>query len=297
MLKPAVSKEELMVCIFQIINSFFYFCQNILLQILAKFIIIDYFLICLFDYLIIIMYLNCHSYYSLRYGTISIEELVAGAKRNSIESLTLTDINNIMGTIDFVKECRINGIKPIAGIEFRNKQHQLLYTAVASNNKGFSEINRFLTQHNLTETELPSIPPMFDNAYTIFPYQAGTLLKLKQNEYIGVQPHELRKLATSKFRYRQDRLVAFHPVTFAKDTDYILHRHLRAIGNNTLLSKLTPEQLASPKEKLLPPDFIEIMYEDYPELARNTKQLIKDCEIDFDFSTVKKQTDLYRQPL
>ncbi len=237
------------------------------------------------------MYLNCHSYYSLRYGTISIEGLVAEARKNHIETLALTDINNSMGTIDFVKECRLNGIKPIAGIEFRNSEHWLLYTAIAINNKGFQEINKFLTHHNLTETPLPSNPPQFNHAYVIFPYHSGVLLKLQENEYIGVQPHELKKLATSKLRYRQDRLVAFHPVTFMNESDYVLHKHLRAIGHNTLLSKLTPEQLASPKEQFLPPDFIDIMYEDYPELVRNTKQLLKDCEIDFDFSTIKnKQT-------
>jgi DNA-directed DNA polymerase III PolC len=237
------------------------------------------------------MYLNCHSYYSLRYGTISIEALVAEAKKNHIETLALTDINNSMGTIDFVKECRMNGIKPMAGIEFRDDKHRLLYTAIALNNKGFREINEFLTHHNLTEIKLPSIPPFFHHVYIIYPYPSGFPLKLKENEFIGIQSHELRKLVTSKLRYRQDRLVAFHPVTFIKDTDYLLHQHLRAIGNNTLLSKLTPEQMASPKEKLLPPDFIEIMFEDYPELVRNTRQLIDDCEIDFDYSTVKnKQT-------
>ncbi|MFO7657356.1 MAG: DNA polymerase III subunit alpha, partial [Bacteroidales bacterium] len=235
------------------------------------------------------MYLNCHSYYSLRYGTITIEELVAEAKRNRIESLVLTDINNSMGTIDFVKECRVNGIKPIAGIEFRDEKHRLLYTAIAINNKGFCEINEFLTHHNLAKTPLPSAPPQFQYAYVIYPYTAGVLLKLKENEYIGVQPQELKKLATSKLRYRQDRLVALHPVTFLNESDYELHKHLRAIDNNTLLSKLTPEQLASPKEQFLPPDFIEIIYEDYPELLRNTKELTRDCEIDFDFCSVKNK--------
>ena len=237
------------------------------------------------------MYLNCHSYYSLRYGTISIEDLTTEAKKNNIEALALTDINNSMGTIDFVKECRINGIKPIAGIEFRDGKHQLLYTAIAMNNKGFNEINEFLTYHNLSGTQLPAVPPFFHHAYVIYPYPTRIPLQLKENEFIGIRPHELRKLVTSKLRYRQDRLVAFHPVTFIKDTDHLLHQHLRAIDNNTLLSKLTPEQQASPKEKLLPPDFIEIMFGDYPEIVRNTKRLIEDCEIDFDYSTIKnKQT-------
>ena len=39
------------------------------------------------------MYLNCHSYYSLRYGTIPVEELVAQAAEMGIEAMALTDIN------------------------------------------------------------------------------------------------------------------------------------------------------------------------------------------------------------
>lgn len=51
------------------------------------------------------MYLNCHSYYSLRYGTFPVEELVNHAKQMGIETLALTDINNSSGIIDFVKAC------------------------------------------------------------------------------------------------------------------------------------------------------------------------------------------------
>ena len=72
------------------------------------------------------MYLNCHSYYSLRYGTMSVEKLVAEAKRNGIPSLALTDINNTMGTIDFIRECRLNNIKPVAGIEFRDDENKFI---------------------------------------------------------------------------------------------------------------------------------------------------------------------------
>ncbi|MBN1199600.1 MAG: PHP domain-containing protein, partial [Bacteroidales bacterium] len=80
-----------------------------------------YFAISLF-----IMYLSCHSYYSLRYGTLSIEQLVAQAASFGIQALALTDINNSTGIMDFVAACKEKGIKPIAGIEFRNGD-QLLY--------------------------------------------------------------------------------------------------------------------------------------------------------------------------
>ena len=63
------------------------------------------------------MYLNCHSYYSLRYGTMAVETLVEEAARLGIESLALTDINNSMGMVDFVKAFQKHGNKPKSGIE------------------------------------------------------------------------------------------------------------------------------------------------------------------------------------
>ncbi len=82
------------------------------------------------------MYLNCHSYYSLRYGTMPVEKLVAEAKKNDIRAMAMTDINNCMGMMDFIRECRLAIIKPIAGIEFRDEQNRLLYIAIARNNRG-----------------------------------------------------------------------------------------------------------------------------------------------------------------
>ena len=49
------------------------------------------------------MYLNCHSYFSLRYGTLSIDRLVEIARNMGVQSLALTDINNSTGIVEFVK--------------------------------------------------------------------------------------------------------------------------------------------------------------------------------------------------
>ncbi len=220
-----------------------------------------------------------------------VEKLINEAKRNGIQAIALTDINNTMGTMEFIRECRLNNIKPVAGIEFRDDDKRLIFTAIAKNNDGFREINEFLTWHNLNDTPLPPYPPVFSHAYVIYPFQTMLPRKLRENEFAGIRPEEIRKLISSRFRYNQSQLVAFQPVTFSENTDHILHCHLRAIDNNTLLSKLTPSQLASPKEKFLPPDLLCIAYEDYPQIIKNTERLIEECDIDFNFNTVKnKQT-------
>ena len=66
------------------------------------------------------MYLNCHSYYSLRYGTMSVEQLVQKAVAAEADIIALTDINNSTGMPEFVAECNKHSIKPVTGIEFRN---------------------------------------------------------------------------------------------------------------------------------------------------------------------------------
>jgi DNA polymerase-3 subunit alpha/error-prone DNA polymerase len=75
------------------------------------------------------MYINCHSYHSLRYGTIPLNELVQQAASCGVEAMALTDINTVTGIYDFIKECAV-AIKPLVGIEFRYN-NKLLYIGLA----------------------------------------------------------------------------------------------------------------------------------------------------------------------
>jgi error-prone DNA polymerase len=233
------------------------------------------------------MYLNCHSYYSLRYGTMTVEELVNCASKNGIKSLALTDIKSTMGTVDFVKACMQKNIHPVAGIEFRNN-NDLLYIGIAANNKGFYELNEFLTDCSLAGGKLPTTAPAFSDTYIIYPFEKSKQIRLRENEFVGIKPADLNKLATSDQRF-QAKLVALFPVTFASNEDYDLHLNLRAIDNNTLFTKLTPAQVAGRYEAFLPIDEIRALYEDFPQIIKNTDRLMSNCSIDFDFGVVKNK--------
>ncbi len=115
------------------------------------------------------MFMNCHSWYSLRYGTIPVESLVEQAARLGIDRLALTDINNTTGMVDFVRACSNHGIHPVAGIEFRNQLHQLLYVGIARNNNGYRVLNDFLSHHNASGEPFPERPPLLDDVYVVYP--------------------------------------------------------------------------------------------------------------------------------
>jgi DNA-directed DNA polymerase III PolC len=190
--------------------------------------------------------------------------------------------------ISFVKECRKKGIKPIAGIEIRNG-NKFLYTLIARNNEGFKEINDFVSSHNLNKTEYPETTSGFKNVFVVYSSGRHNVAELKDNEYIGIKPYEVLKLVTSGCRSNMSRLVISRPVTFADDADYELHRNLRAVDNNILLSMLTSEMVAHKSEVMIPVNKLLKYYERYPQIIKNTEKLIEQCEIDFNFDTLKNK--------
>lgn len=232
------------------------------------------------------MYLNVRSYYSLCFGTISIENLVEQACRLHIPAMALTDINNTMGIIDFVFECKKYGIKPIAGCEFRNGD-ELLYVAIARNNEGFREINETLTQHNVSKTPYNINAPQWNNVIVIYPFGKRKIAQLADNEFIGIRLSQVSRLLTSDLRNHQDKLVIAQPVTFLDEKSFEVHKNLRAIDKNILISRL--ETHASPDEMLLPPEKLKAAYALFPEMIKTTQYIVNQCNIDFDFESPKNK--------
>ncbi len=64
------------------------------------------------------IHLHAHSHYSLLQALPKIPDLVAAAKKDGATSLALTDNGNMYGAIEFYKECKEKGVKPILGVDF-----------------------------------------------------------------------------------------------------------------------------------------------------------------------------------
>lgn len=233
-----------------------------------------------------LVYLNVRSYYSLCFGTISIENLVEQACRLHIPAMALTDINNTMGIIDFVFECKKYDIKPIAGCEFRNGD-ELLYVAIARNNEGFREINETLTQHNVSKTPYNINAPQWNNVVVIYPFGKRKIAQLADNEFIGIRLSQVSRLLTSDLRNHRDKLVIAQPVTFLDEKSFEVHKNLRAIDKNILISRL--ETHASADEMLLPPEKLKAAYALFPEMIKTTQYIVNQCNIDFDFESPKNK--------
>jgi len=233
------------------------------------------------------MYLNCHSFHSLRYGTISLDKLIEQGVSCGVKAMALTDINTVTGIYDFIRACDDKGIKPLVGMEFRS-QHQFRYVGLAKNASGLGEMNRFLTEHNFSGESLPLIAPEFESVFVIYTLENAPTT-LRENEFIGIRPDEVSKLFTTEFKRRIPKMVILQSVTFSNKREFNLHKILRAIDTNIILSKLTETDYCRTSEKMLPLESLLPYYESYPEIIVNTQQIINSCNFEYDFTAPKNK--------
>ncbi|HEY4616703.1 MAG TPA: DNA polymerase III subunit alpha [Flavobacterium sp.] len=233
------------------------------------------------------MYLNCHSYHSLRYGTIPLDELIRQAADCNVKAMALTDINTVTGIYDFIKGCEEANIRPLVGIEFRCS-NQLRYIGLAKNANGLAEMNRFLTKHNFENSPLPLVAPEFNDICIIYPFENAPKV-LKEYEYAGICAEQLPKLFLPEWRARLDKMVVLQSVTFRTKREFNLHKILRAIDTNVILSKLTENDYCKTSEVMVPLEELLAQFEEYPQIIQNTEKIIGQCHYEFDFKTPKNK--------
>lgn len=219
---------------------------------------------------------------------LSVPQLLQTAQHYGVHQLMLTDINNTSGVLDFVRLSAKYGVQPAVGIDFRNGAQQQ-FIGCAINNEGFRELNEFLSACSASgEIKIPQQAPMFQNVFVIYSFAAAPQ-RLRENEFVGVRHTELNKLLFSSLNKTPHKLLALLPVTVSGKTGFNVHRLLRAIDTNALLSKVPPSEFAQPDEVMCTEADAEKLFASHPQLIINTKNILKQCHIAFDFHENKNK--------
>jgi len=228
------------------------------------------------------MLVNSHSYYSLRYGVLSPKEWLAFFESQPWNAMAITDINNTSACMTVLYLLRNHARKrPVIGVDFRNGIVPC-YVALAKNWEGFRQINDHLSEHLHRKQRFSSRAPAvaLKDAWIIYPLEAlPPDALLAPNELIGVGADQLRFLHLSPHVHRQHKLIAMPTATFRGKRDHNAHRLLRAIDENTLLSKLSKDKQAKEEDRYLANDELLSAYVEVPYLLRQAQQVLEDCKV------------------
>ena len=237
------------------------------------------------------MLTNSHTYYSFKFGTWKPDELLRMALDYGYTTLCITDINNTSACLDTMRLGQKYGIKVIPGVDFRNGVKQC-FVMLARSNEGFERINSFLSEHLHYKLPFDAKAPVLQDVEVIYPFNAARLLmeqpgfdKLIAQSWIGLHWYEIDQLRFSSLRRYPHRIVMLPTVSFKEQKDFNAHRLLRAIDNNTLLSKLPKSEEGDARHVLMPIEVLRKLYTDVPDIVKQTEAMLAQCEVQFTFGT------------
>src|SRR5690606_17702768 len=108
------------------------------------------------------------------------------------------------------------------------------------------------------------------------------------NWYIGISVADLNKLKFSHLREYREKLVLLQPVTFCNQTHLNIHRLLRCIELNIVLSKLPESEQGSIMDRLYPLQELYSLFVGFEHILENTQVILDSCKIDFAFDDVRE---------
>ncbi len=222
------------------------------------------------------MILHFHSFFSLRYGMMSPQEIVQRCESEAISmrqkvAILLADINNVSGVSNYLRAARdCKHILPLVGCDIRNGDRHL-YLLLCESQSGFAQMNAFLSEHLMGGRAFPEVAPEMLGVKVIYPLSRWRGWRSGHKETsrgygddvnetclsgdtwgIGIPWVQLERLRLWRKPLPQERLLAIQTVTVRDEIDFETHRLLRCIDHNCLLSKLPEGATAEPWQHWLP---------------------------------------------
>lgn len=240
--------------------------------------------------------LHAHSNFSLLKGALTIEKLIAFAKKNHSAYVSLTDDNGMYGLIKFAKIALEEKIKPILGTKINDNNFSIIL--LAKNNNGYKEICKIITAKNLNDnfSIVNTLSKISNNIFVLI--NSVELLKLLIENKIDTNNIYAELIITEKakkntrllFNFAKEnniKIMASHPVYFEKKEDYIIHKALTAIRLNKTLANLSEEELVDSEYYLKSPEELNELWKSIPEAMWNTDDIAMQCNVNLEFGKYK----------
>lgn len=219
-------------------------------------------------------------------GVPTLEALCQAARAQGTDCLALTDTNGLYGAIRFLEVARECGLKAILGAELVHNSHRAVL--LAKTITGYGNLCRILSARHSDES--------FNFITTVAQHRAGLVIlsddvcalsawhgDSNEDLYVELTPGPRLHEAVAFSRAQHLPPVATARAQFLSPADYQAHRLLRAIAENTTLSRLRPDQCCLPSQWLMPEAQLARALPHVPEAVTNAGRIAESCYTDWDF--------------
>ncbi len=218
------------------------------------------------------------------WGTASVKNLCKQAKAYGYQRIALTDTDNLCGMWPFINACNHQGLIPVIGAEITDPRTSHRAVCLVKNYKGYSHLTRLITQRHMDKnfSLKKGLPDLSD----------GLLVLTKNHDLLPFWHENNIDIAVNLTR---NPLSQHHPLCvtakklaipmvatpgsfFLNKEDIKIHRMLRAIGNNTCLSRLTCKDAAPDTAFLASPGAYREKFSINPSAIKNSFVLAEKLE-------------------
>ncbi|RMD92638.1 MAG: DNA polymerase III subunit alpha, partial [Calditrichaeota bacterium] len=229
------------------------------------------------------VHLHLHSNYSLCRGGNTLNEICLALRHQGQSVFALTDVDGVYGLVWAQQAAELAGLRMITGAEIRAGQSRAVL--LAKNRRGYQNLCVSLSQKHACEhaddTWLIRTLRAHRDGLVILSDSPALLQALRQDSeedlYLLCIPGAHRRRMLRLARQLHLPPVASNDVYFVTPQDYATHQVLRAIDCNTALSRIPPQELASPTAWLRSPREMAAAFPDAPDALENTVRIAEMC--------------------
>ncbi len=123
------------------------------------------------------------SNYTMLSSLLKVDDIVSFAKNNNISSISIVD-TNMYSTMEFIKKCENNNIKPIIGLEIILEDFNILL--YAKNYEGYKSLIKLSTIQNERQVTIEDLKKYNKELICILPFKYKSNLELLGSNYIDL---------------------------------------------------------------------------------------------------------------
>ena len=209
------------------------------------------------------------------------DDLCRQARQLGYRTIAVTDINNVYGLWTYVRACQEHGLQPIIGAEIRTGH--VRFFCLVKDQEGFRNLCRLLTSYHSGHTFQPEHAlEKYHQGLVVLPTSVSLLLHchaLGADTAAAIvnKPDQQSRLLRKAAIQLNVPAVAVVDAFFVASEDYELHQLLRAINNNTSISRLSAQDTVTPDKYLPSPAAFASRFSQWPETVENVRLIAEKC--------------------